>query len=631
MSVRQLYQSQYILKQCFVNKQKIIRTSLNNAQDYLNAVYDNTKDALRVNINGGVLPKVDDPSELPQSASDGQICPVYNKEKKVIDFYEWVEELGEWVFRGSTIAGNALNDEEKEAVEWVTEHIDQVKEVCDFNYIVNVEDIILDANNRVVTVQNQLQDIDDDLNGDGDDTTPYRIDISGYVLSVSTYADNDAPIPDRYHTQITYTTGSGGLGNSHIFLQQEEFEYFAALENGKNILRVYYLTNAMTSPVKRKRLTLHPDGTATDENGDNYPISDAEDRDGDAGTMYCIDIAGYALGVETYSSEDAVIPDKCYVKVEYESDGVHSGRSHIYIDSDVFDECFNYGNGRNIMDIYYLHTVFPASVTISEMQYQFPSDSVNYVMVDASGNAHNIEDLLDKDNDEATHILITVNGYALDLDGYYNNDDPIKHRIIVKMNYNMRNDTTDIYIDREHYEWASQLRNGKNVISIYSVGAGMGIDASRIANNANKVHIWRGKLDSVADLNSISEPENGDTYQIGNKEYSWNDYEWVELGDNSSFVRKESPIAHVNGTSMTAEAGNCYRWTVPSGTNATLSLGYTSDSMSSTYIDIDLGAGSTVACNGMTMKQQPTAGKVNRCRIDCDGTTPRFYVYEILD
>ena len=105
----------------------------------------------------------------------------------------------------------------------------------------------------------------------------------------------------------------------------------------------------------------------------------------------------------------------------------------------------------------------------------------------------------------------------------------------------------------------------------------------------------------------------------------------MELGDNSGFVRKENPITHVNDSSLAAEAGNCYRWSVVGGVNATLSIGYTPDTMSSTYIDIDLGSGSTVSCNGMTMKQQPQAGKVNRCRIDCDGTTPRFYVYEVLD
>ncbi len=566
---RQLFQSQYILQKCFINKQKVIRTSLSNAQDYLNAVYDVTKDALRVNIDGGMLPFVDDPTDLPSTASDKQICPVYNEEKDVIDFYEWVESLGEWVFRGSTVSGNALADDEKHAVEWVTEHLDQVKEVADFNYIVNVEDVVLDAGNTVVKVQGRMQNIDDDLNGDGDTSTPYRIDISGYVLSVSTYADNDAIIPDRYHTQITYSTGNGGLGNSSIYLQQEEFNYFAALREGKNIIRIYYLTNATTSPIKRKRLVLNRDGTATDEKGDTYPIRDVDDTDGDNGTQYCIDIAGYALGIEAYQAQDALVPDKCYIKTVYESDGVHSGRSHIYINEDDFNDIFNYTDGKNIIDVYYLHTVFPASVTISEMQYQFPFEQENFVVMDASGNVKNIEDEPDMDGDESTHLRITVNGYALDLDGYYNDDDPIKHRIIVKMHYNQENDQTDIYIDREHYEYAQTLRNGKNIISIYSVGAGIGVDASRIGNSS-RVHVWRGKLDSVAELEAIDGAENGDTYQVGMKEYSWNGYEWVELGDNSEHVRKENPITHVSDAQLVAVAGNFYKWTVLDGFNGTL-------------------------------------------------------------
>ena len=631
MSTRQLYQSQYILKQCFVNKQKVIRVSLNNAQDYLNAVYDNSKDALRVNLAGGVLPMVDDPTGLPSSAADQQICPVYNEEKDVIDFYEWVEELGEWVFRGSTVAGNALSDDEKNAVEWVTEHLDQVKEVCDFNYIVNVEDVVLEPNGTVVRVQGRMQNIDDDLDGDGDDRTPYRIDISGYVLSISTYADNDAIIPDRYHTQITYTTGNGGLGNSSIYLQQEEYDYFAALQEGKNIVRIYYLTNATTSPIKRKRLTLNPDGTAVDEKGDAVAIRDVDDSDGDVGTQYCIDIAGYALGIEAYQTQDALVPDKIYVKTVYESDGIHSGRSHIYINEDDFQEIFNYTGGKNILDVYYLHTVFPASVTISEMQYQFPFEQEDYVLMDASGNMHGIEDNPDMDGDESTHLRITVNGYALDLDGYYNNNDPIKHRIIVKMHYIQENDQTDIYIDREHYEYAKTLQNGKNVISIYSVGAGIGVDASRIATNAMKVHVWKGKLNSLSELQAIDGADNGDTYQIGNKEYSWNGYEWVELGDNSDYVRKETPISHSTDATLTAVAGNCYRWNILDGFNGTLSFEGTPDTMSWTYVDIDLGQNSTVSGNGVQFMETPQQGHVNRCRIDYDGTTARLHVYEVLD
>jgi hypothetical protein len=627
---RQLHQSQYILQKCFDNKQNVIRVSMNNAQDYLNAIYDASKDALRVNMVGGMLPVVDDPTGLPSYAADSQICPVYNAENDVIDFYEWSEALGEWVYRGSTISGNALEGDEKQAVEWVTEHLDQLKEVADYNYIVNVADVHLDPNNRVVEVQGQRQDIDDDLDGDSDDTTPYRIDFSGYVLSISTYADNSALIPDKYYTKITYESGTGGLGTSHIFLQQEEFDYFASLQEGKNIIRVYYLTNATSTPIRKKRLTLNPDGTATDEEGENYVISDSGDTDGDASTPYCIDIAGYVLGTETFAGNDALAPDKCYMKINYESDGVYSGRSHIYMDSNEFEECSQLGNGKNIIDIYYLQKVFPASVTVSEIQYMFPSDSVDYVAMDASGNIKNILDHPDKDGDESTHVRITVNGYAIDMDGYYNDNDPIKHRLIVKMNYNHESDTTDIYLEREHYDYVATLRNGRNVVSIYTVGAGLGVDASRIPTTA-KVHIWKGTKASVAELQQVENPENGDTWQVGDREYSWNGYEWVELGSNSGGASTETPISHLTSQTLTATAGGCYKWTIQDGVeSATVTLNATQGTRSVTYVDVECLGSTVLYGTNVVVDDQPDPGTVTRFAIEFDGTTARMRSLEDL-
>ena len=627
---RQLHQSQYILQKCFDNKQNVIRVSMNNAQDYLNAIYDASKDSLRVNMVGGMLPVVDDPTNLPSHAADSQICPVYNAEKDVIDFYEWSEALGEWVYRGSTISGNALEGDEKQAVEWVTEHLDQLKEVADYNYIVNVADVHLDPNSRVVEVQGQRQDIDDDLNGDSDDTTPYRIDFSGYVLSISTYADNSALIPDKYYTKITYESGTGGLGTSHIFLQQDEFDYFSSLQEGKNIIRVYYLTNATSTPIRKKRLTLNQDGTAVDEEGENYAISDSGDTDGDSSTPYCIDIAGYVLGTETFADDNALVPDKCYLKINYESDGVYSGRSHIYMDSGEFEACSRLHNGKNIIDIYYLQKVFPASVTVSEIQYMFPSDSVDYVAMDASGNIKSIADYPDKDGDESTHVRITVNGYAIDMDGYYNDNDPIKHRLVVKMNYNHESDTTDIYLDRDHYDYVATLRNGRNVVSIYTVGAGLGVDASRISTGVSKVHLWKGRLGTVEELPLVENPQNGDTWQVGAKEYSWNGYEWVELGDTSEYTKLQRPIVHSDAVFLFVNPGGCYKWVVNGDGSLTMN-GVVEDTMSWTYIDMVLGENANVIVNGMTQMQQFENGRTNRCRIDCDGSgEPRLYVYEIL-
>jgi hypothetical protein len=298
-------------------------------------------------------------------------------------------------------------------------------------------------------------------------------------MSVSTYADNNAVVPDRYYTRITYESTGGGLGTSHIYLQQEEYEYFASLEEGKNILKVYYLTNSTTSPIKRIRYTLNNDKTITDVEGNIIDISDNKDTDGDKQTICCINCAGYVLGMQTFASSEATIMDKYYTKVVYESDGIHSGKSSIFIDEQELNYFANLENNKNIIDIYYVATVFPASITISETQFQFPLNHQGYVAMDASGNFRNIEDTEDKDNDAATHIKLTVNGYTIDVDGYNNDTDNIKKRLITKMSYSPELDITDIYFDIEFYNYVSNLGNNHNIISVYTLGAGIGVDASR--------------------------------------------------------------------------------------------------------------------------------------------------------
>jgi len=472
------FQSQYILNKVFENETNNLRATLNTAQDYLNAVYDQSKDALRVSIAGGMLPAVTGEENLPSGADVGQICPVFTNGG--IEFFEWNGE--KWVPKGGTSSSqqSALTPDEQVAVAWVTEHLPQIKEVADFSYIVNVEDIVLNHDTTRIVVQQKEQNIDDDLDGDDDDTTPYRIDVTGYVMSVATYADNNAIVPDRYYTRITYDASSGGLGTSHVYMQQDEYEYFSSLPEGKNILRCYYITNAMTSPIKRIRYTLNPDGTVTDGDGVVYSIADESDTDGDNETTYCIECAGYVLGVQTYANDDAKLMDKYYTKIVYESDGIHAGKSSVYFMDDDYDLFSNLSNGKNIMDVYYVATVFPASVTISETQLQFPSDSPQYVALDASGNYRNISDASDADGDETTCVKISVNGYALDVDGYYQSTDTSKKRLYVKISYEPSTDTSDIFLEKEHYDWVSALQNGRNIISVYTLGAGIGVDASRI-------------------------------------------------------------------------------------------------------------------------------------------------------
>ena len=210
------------------------------------------------------------------------------------------------------------------------------------------------------------------------------------MLSVATYADAVAVVPDRYYTRITYESSNGGLGSSHIYMQQDEYDYFASLPDGKNLLRVYYLTNAATSPVKRLRYFLNDDYTVTDENGDVLPVVDVDDSDGDEESTVCISVGGYVLGIESYQDDGALVPDKFYCKTVYETDGIHSGRSRLYMSDEEYMTIAHTANGKNTVDIYYVATVFPASVTISETQYMFPGNSESFVVLDASGNPHGI-------------------------------------------------------------------------------------------------------------------------------------------------------------------------------------------------------------------------------------------------
>ncbi len=474
---KQYLQSQYILNKVFENASSALRMTLNTSQDYLNAVYDNSKNALRVTIDGGMLPSVTSVENLPQNANINQICPVVSSDS--ISFFKW--DGTKWVPLGSTgDQGSALTPEEQVAVSWISDHLQQIKEFADFDYLVNIEDIVLNGNTTEVVVQGKTQNIDDDLNGDDDNTTPYRIDITGYVMNVATYANAESIVPDRYYTRITYDSSGGGLGVSHIYMQQDEYEFFASLPSGKNILRAYYITNAKTSPIKRVHYALNQDGTIEDSDGVVYSIVDESNTDGDSETTYCIECSGYVLGIQTYASQNALVMDKYYTKIVYESDGIHAGKSKIYFMSDDYAYFSGLSNGKNVLDIYYVATVFPASVTISETQLQFPTDSPQYVAIDASGNARNISDSTDADGDETTCVKITVNGYVLDVDGYYQSIDTTKKRMYVKVSYAPEFDTSDVFLEKEHYDHVSSLQNGRNIISIYTLGAGIGIDASRI-------------------------------------------------------------------------------------------------------------------------------------------------------
>lgn len=102
--MKEFLQTQEILRRCFVNVTNTLKVDgFYNTQDYFRAVYDETKDALRVYPVGGGGTGNDsywgDPvsssDELPSSAIDGTITPVINNNEIV--FYQFNANEGEWV------------------------------------------------------------------------------------------------------------------------------------------------------------------------------------------------------------------------------------------------------------------------------------------------------------------------------------------------------------------------------------------------------------------------------------------------------------------------------------------------------------------------------------------------------
>ena len=49
--------------------------------------------------------------------------------------------------------------------------------------------------------------------------------------------------------------------------------------------------------------------------------------------------------------------------------------------------------------------------------------------------------------------------------------------------------------------------------------------------------VWhfKGKLDTIEELDEVENPENGDVWQVGESEYAWNGTEWVYLGEAADF------------------------------------------------------------------------------------------------
>ncbi len=126
---KQYLQTQDIFNRVFRNRSGALRTSMGyySTQDYMNAVFDPGKDALRVHADGAMLSMVASADELPADAEVSSVCPVVPGDGRIY-FYrydndEWtllktggedLNEIWEYVGRddGSGLSGRVKNAED---------------------------------------------------------------------------------------------------------------------------------------------------------------------------------------------------------------------------------------------------------------------------------------------------------------------------------------------------------------------------------------------------------------------------------------------------------------------------------------------------------------------------------------
>lgn len=356
---KQYLQTQDIFNRVFQNNTGTLRASMGyfTTQDYINAVFDYSKNALRIKVDGSMLPVVGSVDELPENAEINSICPVTPGDGSIY-FYQW--NGTEWIsLGGSGGGGTTLPPEQQAALQWITDNLARLQEIASTDYLVQVEDVILTPANSqpvVLNVQGEFQDIDDDGNLDGDSATHYRIDVTGYVLGVETYPDENAVSTDRYYTKIVYEPQGASQGISHLYLTAEEYDWFSAFLNGKNILRVAYVKNVFPGivTVKEAVLTFPNVGgqpVNIDVQGNVQNIDDDGNLDGDATTHYRVDINGYVMDVEGFESADSPQATRFLVKMSYDNE---NNLTHIYFTQEEYALISSFPEGKNTVEVYYL-------------------------------------------------------------------------------------------------------------------------------------------------------------------------------------------------------------------------------------------------------------------------------------
>lgn len=138
-------------------------------------------------------------------------------------------------------SGASLSPEQSSSLLWLTENMGTIQSLLNSpgapvqNSVLS-KDITLNSGFAPGTIGI------DGIYSAGSTDNKYHIDISGYVLDVEIYPDSNSNITERYYTKITYDPSSS---ITHIILDVEEYTTISSLQDGKNILRIFYLGTSL--------------------------------------------------------------------------------------------------------------------------------------------------------------------------------------------------------------------------------------------------------------------------------------------------------------------------------------------------------------------------------------------------
>lgn len=463
-------QTQDIFNKVFQNNSNTlnIKRGFHTTQDYINAVYDASSDALRVNMVGGILPVVSSVSLLPPIAEEGSVCPVVSG--GTLSFHQYSD--GEWKSLGGTGGGgSSLTPEQAEALDWLVENKDGLTNGLSMTCVV----VELKTDGTAV-IDGVAQSVSDESDMDGDASTPYRIDVQGYCVGLETYPTETAASSDRYNTKLAFEQ-SGTSGVTHIYMEREEYGWFASMGNGRNVLKAYCLRNVLdgTTAVKCERITLPSENALTvqiDIQGNPQVIDDDGDLDGDAETLYRIDIEGYVLDTEAYFTNEDRQEQQFMPKSSYD----HAANvTHIYLTEEEYETIGGLVEGKNALEVYYLAPNGQQGVRlsaeqmdaldwISENKSSIGGVSMRTFDVSLSADGEvSIDGKTERVEDDGQVCAFSIPGCLLRIEAYEGEEAKACTGLEASTGYDEPSNTTRVAVLREKFYFHASLADGKNI------------------------------------------------------------------------------------------------------------------------------------------------------------------------